>query len=791
MSTITQQIDRILDKRLGRGEYEGAGMLQSVNSEIEKLMHVREAVVKFQQCAHIINVQVTNQTGEFYRTLHADPNAMAAFNQIDYITAVQKIDTAIDNLTLLQKRFNRESVRIAFIGFERQGKSTFLQSMTGLPNEVIPAYDGTSCTGAVSVIHNQKTQSPFRAEIEFYTVPEFLNNVKAKLEMLIPGQKFYLNSLDDLSTIDVSGYIGTDKTEIEKLIKTNIIEHRHLYGPFLGRGVVEYTDKDEVMKFVAQYREYTDKAKVPSSASLNDIKERVKEQNPDGSPKQIVWRHMYYWYLAVKSVNIYCEFPNQDCGRIEFVDTVGLGPSVNADAVEKEMFRVLREDCDGAIDVFCPANTGGSVPEREEKIYNKLIENLSDRDTQKWISYAINAIPYGPKCNIQNLQDIKDDLALKQLPFGFYTAVNAADRDDVSNKLLIPHLQMIASNLEYLDNNLRENADQVIADAVNYCQRLIKTAGKVIPMSAITDWKFERDGYEPMLQALNVAMNDLDHDGYARKKDIECPELTSAYEQLLCNIDRDLPTEEELLYRFKSGNFVTPQGMFEEVIEQIRNGIFEVFEDVNQTVIHPLQEKVKLDIIDILYHQGKMSLLPLPKEYANASPSVKWLETIICNYIPQEKYPALYEALRYILDYEINIEGTAEYYVIESLYIIEKDHKDFIPYAGGNPHDFSDKAACVWQELANRLMPLQKRLRDWMGKFSLQPSLLSYSRVHKFHVKIGTNVNGVRDLKEFYNDNMGLIWRSEIEGKAHENAVFAEWAECINSMRNAVERLNN
>ena len=231
MSTITQQIDRILDKRLGRGEYEGAGMLQSVNSEIEKLMHLREAVVKFQQCAHIINVQVTNQTGEFYRTLHADPNAMAAFNQIDYITAVQKIDTAIDNLTLLQKRFNRESVRIAFIGFERQGKSTFLQSMTGLPNEVIPAYDGTSCTGAVSVIHNQKTQSPFRAEIEFYSVQEFLNNVKAKLEMLIPGQKFYLNSLDDLSTIDVSGYIGTDKTEIEKLIKTNIIEHRHLYGP--------------------------------------------------------------------------------------------------------------------------------------------------------------------------------------------------------------------------------------------------------------------------------------------------------------------------------------------------------------------------------------------------------------------------------------------------------------------------------------------------------------------------------------------------------------------------------
>lgn len=791
MSTITQQIDRILDMRLGRGEYEGAGKLQEVNSEIEKLVRLRESVVRFQQCVQAVNAQRDNKEGEFCRTLSADPNAMTAFNQLDCISAIQKIDVAIESLAMLQKRFSRESVRIAFIGYERQGKSTFLQSMTGLPNEVIPAYDGTSCTGAVSVIHNHKTQTPFRAEIEFYTVSEFLDNVRVKLEMLMPERKFCLNSLDDLSAIDVSGYVGKDKTEIEKLIKNNIIGHRNFYGTFLGRGVVEYTDKDEVMKFVAQYREYTDKSEIPSSANPSDVKERVKEQNPDGSPKQIVWRHMYYWYLAVKSVNIFCEFPNQDCGRIEFVDTVGLGPSVNADAVESEMFRVLCEDCDGAIDVFCPANTGGSVPEREEKIYNKLIENLSARNPQKWISYAINAIPYGPKCNIQNLQDIKDDLALKQLPFGFYVAVNAADRNDVNSNLLVPHLQMIANNLEYLDSNLRECVDREVADAVNCCQRLVKTAGKVIPMSAITDWKFERDGYEPTLQALNVAMNDLDHDGYAKVKDAECEELTKAYERLLSNIDKDLPTEEELLYRFKSGNFVTPQGLFEEAIEQMRNGIFEVFEDVNTSVIYPLQQRVKLDIINILYNQGKMSLLPLPRECTKVGPSVEWLEAIIRNYIPQEKYPALYEALRYVLDYEINIEGTAEYYVIESLYIIEKDHKDFIPYAGGNPHEFSDKAACVWQELANRLMPLQKRLRDWMGKFSLQPSLLSYSRVHKFHVKIGTNVNGVRDLKEFYNDNMGLIWHGEIESRAKENAAFAEWAECINSLRSSVETINN
>lgn len=53
------------------------------------------------------------------------------------------------------------------------------------------------------------------------------------------------------------------------------------------------------------------------------------------------------------------------------------------------------------------------------------------------------------------------------------------------------------------------------------------------------------------------------------------------------------------------------------------------------------------------------------------------------------------------------------------------------------------KRAQVWQELAYRLMPLQKRLRSWIGDFALIPSQSFYSRVHKFHIKIGTNVNGV------------------------------------------------
>lgn len=786
MPTINQQIDKILDMRLGRGEYEGKGHLQDVEAKINALETIRDSIIGLYSCIAIVNDQISKKSGDFYKALFTDADAMTAYNQIDCISALTTINEALIKLQNLKCRFEREAVRIAFIGYERQGKSTFLQSMTGLPNEVIPAYDGTSCTGAVSVIHNEQTNTPFRAEIVFYTLQEFLDNVKAKLKLLIPDKSFVLNSIDDLSLLDLSDYKGSDRTEIEKLIKKGIIEHRCQYGGYLGIGTKTFTDKDEVMKFVAQYREYEKRSDIPANAIQDDIEERVTEMNPDGTPKTKIWRHKYYWYLAVKSVNIYCQFPNAECGRIEFVDTVGLGPSVNADGVEKEMFRVLCDDCDGAIDVYCPAPTGGSLDDKQERIFKKLKTHLAHRNPQMWMSYAINAIPSGNKKNIQNIPDIKGDLELKDLPFGFYVDVNAAKREDVNDLLLVPHLEMVAKNLPFLDTKLIEAASETATYAYNLCQDVLTLASKVLPLQALSDWRFEQDGYTPLNKAFAKAINNIDHDGYAKKKDQPCEELVEAYSKLINEIDIDLPTEEEIVERFQTGHLLTVSGMYDEIIEEMRNGIFSVFEDVNKTVLLPLQEKVKLDLITLLYDAGKWSHLPLPAEEQTDELTTGWLENILEHYVPREKYPRLFEALRFILDYQISIEGLAEYRVTESLHIIEKDHQKFIPYDGANPDDFAEKGAAVWQELAARLLPVQKNLRSWIKEFSLIPSHSFYSRVHKFHIKVGTDVEGIRDFKNFYHDNMGVIWHDEIEAKAHQNAAFKEWTECIAKIRKAL-----
>lgn len=58
------------------------------------------------------------------------------------------------------------------------------------------------------------------------------------------------------------------------------------------------------------------------------------------------------------------------------------------------------------------------------------------------------------------------------------------------------------------------------------------------------------------------------------------------------------------------------------------NGFFEVFEGVNKNVLHPLQEKVKTDLIKVLFHQGKMSMLPLSTDCLVESTN-EWMECVI------------------------------------------------------------------------------------------------------------------------------------------------------------------
>lgn len=524
MPTITEQIEGILDKRLGRGIYAGRGRLQKIESKIATLESVREKVEQLDALVATIQRQIDQKQGVYFNMLSADLDALAQFDDVSCANAKIKINEVINELKQLKLRFEREALRIAFIGYERQGKSTFLQSMTGLSNEVIPAYDGTSCTGAVSIIHNADT--PFMVEIEFCTVAEFIDNLKSKLKGLFPGKTFVINNIEDIRKIDLSDYTGDDALEVRKMIGNNIVNHLDDYKDYLGTGKAKFHTQEEVMEFVAQYREYD---AIPAGENAEDFEKRVKSKDAAGNPAKVVYRKRFYKYLAVKSVNIYCPFLHQDCGKIEFVDTIGLGASVNPEGIEREMFRVLREDCDAAVDVFCPAPTGGALNKFQKDIFKKINEQLASRNPRLWMAYAINGIPSGEKANIQNIPDIMTELEDmgESLPFGLFGEVNAADREDVNQNLLVPLLELITENLDSLDEAMMQEVEALAKEAYSECLSLVKAANAVTSagngLSADAMSQFDEKLYKDLLKSFGYAMNK------STRRDMPCGETANVY----------------------------------------------------------------------------------------------------------------------------------------------------------------------------------------------------------------------------------------------------------------------
>ena len=423
-------------------------------------------------------------------------------------------------------------------------------------------------------------------------------------------------------------------------------------------------------------------------------------------------------------------------------------------------------------------------------------KKLSDRNPSKWIVYVLNKVTSGMFKNeastnelLPYVERIIDTKGVK--PVAWVKAVDGNDFDEVSNLLINPLLSLIAENLDELDNALMNKAEELSVNAYNECMALVKTANTVtsanIELSSDILSLFDEKLFKQLNRDLGYALNQLDELGYAKNRENECIALEQSYKEIIGEIDKYIPDESVILDRFMTGAAMTQTQLFEEYVEQMRNDIFTSFENVNASVLLPLQEKVKLDIINILYNQGRMKYLPVSTSVENGA-SVNWMKEILDNYIDEETYPYLYKAIKFVLDYQINIEGLVEYNVTKSLYVIDRTHQNFMRYNDSYTDDFEQKASNVWQELCNRIMPISHGLKEWIIEFSLIPNHSFYTRVHKFHVKLMTDQGGIEDVRRFYRKNMGLIWSEDIVAASKTEKAFGEWTEKVKGLQAVVVR---
>lgn len=770
MSIINNQIDKIISTRKEK-------RLPQIEKEITFLRNVKTQIEELNSLTKQINQQITDKRGSYYVMLQSDPSMETRFMAVSTNEVTKLINAQIERLEILKKRFSREAVQIALIGYERQGKSRFLQTISGLNNKVIPAYGGTSCTGAVSVIHN--VPKDLEVHIEFYNQQEFLDIIKEKLQGFFPDKHFTLNSPADLQHIDLGSFSSDNNTKSVEFnkFKEAYINHYADYEPMIGHGKIITSDKNAIIQNVSQYEEFDS---IPAS-DAPCLYTQKKDIDSNGNAKT-VWVKEYYNYVAVKSLNIYTRFVDERIGdaKIVLVDTIGMGDASNAERIEDEMFRVLREDCDAAVDIFKPKAGGDSFNQQQNEVLNKISRRLKDREPNRWIYYVLNRVDcvYGYNAGLipeimKQIQSSFENMKVK--PVADVIDINATDTNEVNDKLITPLLDLITNNLDDIDEKLIIEANKENEKLYLEYKTLADTVAAVVSNKFAINSN-EGKLFDTLFKQLSYSkeLRDLDEFEYAKKKDEPCELVRDKIDEKIRNLVDLAPLPDEIFLDVEKGDKDT-NSIFVKHINTLRNTIFENFEEINTDVLIPLQEKVKDQLISILFNAGKMGNIPLQSYSIEEGASQMWLKTLIEEKVEKEAYPKLYDMLNFILDYSINIEGLIEYNVAKCLDTIDPQNSQWIPMPN-QEQSLEEQAETIWGEMVSRITPIQNKMRLWRNDFALIPSHSFYARVHKFRDKMvfgdeETNTN----IRDFYRNNRLTIWRDDFANISSQDQAFGAW----------------
>ncbi|MFJ9344960.1 hypothetical protein [Streptomyces sp. NPDC101237] len=322
---------------------------------------------------------------------------------------------------VIASRFTRTTVNLGVSGAARMGKSTLLQSVSGLDDRQIPTGDGIPVTAVRSRIFHSPTVR--RAELEMYSPAGFLAEVIAPLHAALsyPAPP---RSLEEFATWRYPE--STDQTRA-RLLLTRVRDLQSALPSYehLLTGGVTSVPLEEIRPYVAY----------PTD-------EEIRAAGPGGVRRA---------YAAVREARIECPFPHEHVARIGIVDLPGLG-EVTADAEERHVDG-LRNEVDAVLVVKRSSDTSSFFDETDASGMALLDRVRGYVSSTGEFAYVVHNIDPDKPHLAENL---RGDL-LRNLNGGeadrFFTVLETDVRDPerVGREVLTPLLKRLADGLPVMD----------------------------------------------------------------------------------------------------------------------------------------------------------------------------------------------------------------------------------------------------------------------------------------------------------------------------------------------------
>ncbi len=353
-----------------------------------------------------------------------------------------EVARVVDALSAAESRFARAQVCVGVSGRARVGKSTLLQTVSGLTEEQIP----TGPDVPVTAVRSRIVHSPHRrAVLSAHTATSFLAEVIAPYhrELGIIGVPATLAQFRDwdyprpsADAVDQHSSVG-----LHERVRRMQAALDSYAGLLTGRDFE--VDVDHLRPYVAY--------------PTND------EENAG-----VVDRR----YLAVREARIECPFPNQEVDRLTLVDLPGLGEL--AAGAENRHVADLRHGIDVVLLVTAASSDSTYFGTADQKALKLLDVARGDvRSPKDFVRIVLNTGKEPERVGVLRDRILADVNAGVDGQYYEVLEADLKDRRDVEESVLLPLLSDLAGTLGRMD-------DDVLAAALDRVGSTAEEAGKAL-----------------------------------------------------------------------------------------------------------------------------------------------------------------------------------------------------------------------------------------------------------------------------------------------------------------------
>ncbi|MBE9129924.1 MULTISPECIES: dynamin family protein [unclassified Coleofasciculus] len=673
MPNRSQTIASIIEKR--------QPLAQKIQGVEERLRGVMEVLRTLDERCHQLRGQIQ------------DTNISDRLNAINVAPLQVQITHHQDELRQLRNRFSRNTLNIGVVGLMGQGKSTFLQSISGLTDDEIPALRGGACTAVRSTICHQSGET--YADVTVHSEQTFLAEVITpyyqELELGTPP-----TALDEFAK-PLPEFIGTDAT------KKSMYEHLK----------ADYHDNISMYRHLLMSGSPRQLPRIPKGRIQDYVAQR---RFPQG--ELISFDH-----LAVREVKIVCPFNNPDVGQVALVDVPGLGDTRLGD--EKLILETLGQDVDLVIFVRRPDRLRYGWEKRDTDLYNKAAEALNNLENRSFM--ILNHVT-GYDDNLEACQKHQTTIRDKHIDVIRCEIADCSSPQE-TNEVLDLVLNYLANNITYLDEQYARNYQKRLNQLQITINAELQKARQVwitelLPTDLNEQGKFLRlfnklwtsitRGLEELLEHLDKARDGIEEDSFRQQVEL----IIQA-----CKTDTGLPVDDPINQiidrRFEEGDWQTTYAKY---LHEIRNHLTRHFHAMDYG-LNEYVEYTKSQVSEVLLTQG--SLIGLSD--ARGSAFLNAMAEIVPDNLVKLK-----QAFQTLSKFEISYKANFHYRIRPHLDNLNPD-KTNLRLSPSNPAESRDSKA---KEILSYLEVLQDeavfKCQHALEEFYCEPSQAAFAEVEEF-----------------------------------------------------------